>query len=90
MRLLRGPNVWQRAPVLEVSVAYGSAELIAAECLRLQQSAGCRVSFSHTSGSKAIIEIEDDEVARRALAITLYSPGRRYEPPSGNTIDMFC
>lgn len=72
MRLLRGPNVWARVPVLEVSVAYGSAALIAAELLRVQQDAGCRVSFSRTSGSKAIVEFEDEEIARRALSLVLY------------------
>lgn len=79
VRCFLGPSIWAREPVLAAAVRCGSeqADALAQETLRLQVECGAHVSRAwcaeaDESGVRvAIVEMEDEEVARRCFSAVL-------------------
>lgn len=78
---LAGPNIWARVPVLEVRYQgeQAAAREVAAATVRLQQAAGCRVSFTMVSGRCLAVEYEVEALGRGALKAALTLGGERDE-----------
>ncbi|MBN9658066.1 MAG: acetate--CoA ligase family protein [Acidobacteria bacterium] len=79
VRCFRGPSLWSREPVLAAAVRGTPEEAgaLAQETLRLQVECGAHVSrASCAEGSEpgtqlAVVELEDEEVARRCFSAAL-------------------
>lgn len=70
---LAGPNLWARVPVLEVHYqgSQAAAREVAATAVRLQQAAGCQLSFFAVSSRFLAVEYEVEGLGRRALEAAL-------------------
>lgn len=81
VRCFRGPSIWARKPVLAASLSCGrlEAEDLANETLRLQVECGAHVSRAWSADATeagthlAVVEMEDEEVARRCFSAAVES-----------------
>ncbi|MFA7664512.1 MAG: cyanophycin synthetase [Burkholderiaceae bacterium] len=79
IRALRGPNLWSRRTVIETIVTgledESTARALESQALRLQQQAGCPVSFSLTAPTReagvwrVVVEYSEEAVGRLAVAL---------------------
>ncbi|MGJ5819991.1 acetate--CoA ligase family protein [Paludibaculum fermentans] len=93
LRCFPGPSVWAREPVLAATVSCGEEEAgaLARETLRLQVACGAQVSRAWCAAGNepgthvAVVEMEDEEVARRCFSAALESC-----PVSAETLQQLC
>ena len=71
MRVLRGPNIWAKVPVLVADVPTGAGGRLARLARQFQNDAGSPVSFAQVSGGTAAVEFEDEELGRRCFEAAL-------------------
>ena len=73
LRVLRGPNLWTRGPVLEATLPSDTAspQNLANRVLELQRQCGSKVSFADARENTIAVEFENETLARECLAAAL-------------------